>query len=228
MGISGSNTNNQTERESNKSSIKKAEGDQNENIHEIKEVIFDAKTNEIYQLKTYEQATCKIRFKTFKDNRIIKGFGIGFFCEIKDKNLPFNKALFTSCHILGKNNLTINKSIEFEYCGKITKINIRKNRNIFINEELDYTCVEVFDSDNINIYKFFNIDKTLFNDKNFLIKKEIFILQYTNDNLSYQCGKILDIKKNKIEYILGTKNAPSGSPLINKYNNHLVIGMLIG
>ena len=228
MGISGSNTNNQAESKSNKSCIKKAEDNQNDDIHEIKEVIFEAQTNEIDELKTYEHATCKIQFKKFQDGKILKGFGIGFFCEINDKNIPFNKALFTSSHILDKNNFAMNESIGLEYCGKITKINITKNRNILINEELNYTCVEVFDSDKITINKYFNIDKTLFNDKNFLIKREIFILQYTNDNLSYQCGKILDIKNNKIEFILPTKNAPSGSPLIKRYNNHLVIGLHYG
>ena len=112
MGISDSNTSNQTESESNKSIIKKAEGNQNENIHEIKEVILDAQTNEIYELKSYEHATCKIWFKIFKDREILKGFGIGFFCEIKDKYISFNKVLFTSSHILDKNNFTMNKSIE--------------------------------------------------------------------------------------------------------------------
>ena len=92
---------------------------------------------------------CKIS-KTKENNQTIDGFGTGFFCEINDNNIPFKKVLFTNNHILNKNSIKINKEIIFENCGETKIIKITKNRRAFTNEELDYTCIEIFDTDNIN------------------------------------------------------------------------------
>ena len=50
-------------------------------------------TDELY---TYESALCKIRINTGKEIKL----GTGFFCEINDNEIPFEKALFTNNHIL--------------------------------------------------------------------------------------------------------------------------------
>ena len=44
----------------------------------------------------------------------------------------------------------MNKEIIFENYVKIKIIKNIKNRRAFTNEELDYTCIEIFDTDNIN------------------------------------------------------------------------------
>ena len=119
----------------------------------------------------------------------------------------------------------INRQIEIEYCGKNIRIET-KDRRVFTNDELDYTCIEILDTDNIK--KFFNIDKTIFEDKNSLIEKEIFILQYPNGILKYQSGKILLINNNMIEHSVSTEKGSSGSPLIKRYNTNLIIGMHVG
>ena len=77
----------------------------NENKIEIKkEYDFEAgdplSKNESDDLYSYEPAICKIEFKAFKDGKIQKGSGTGFFCEINDMNIPFRKALFTNNHVL--------------------------------------------------------------------------------------------------------------------------------
>ena len=78
--------------------------------------------NEVDDLYSYESAICRITFETIQDGIELKGLGTGFFCEINDSNIPFNKALSTKNHILDENSLQINEEIEFQYCEKTKKI----------------------------------------------------------------------------------------------------------
>jgi len=96
----------------------------------------------IKELYSYENAICKIKYGA-------SGSGIGFFCEINDDAIPFKKALFTRNHILNQKIIDINKQIKFEYCKEEKIINITKIRNVLTKKELDYTCIEIFDEDNI-------------------------------------------------------------------------------
>ena len=174
---------------------------------------------EIDELYSYESAICKINFGT-------SGSGIGFFCEINDDEIPFKKALFTKYHILNKENIGINKEIKFEYCKEEKSIIITENRIVFTKRDLDYTCIEIFDTDKIN--KFFKIDENIINDKDSLKDKEIFILQYPSGELSHGSGTILDIKNNIISHSISIDKDSSGSPLIKRNNINLIIGMHIG
>ena len=209
-----------------------AENNQNINNQIIKkEIVFESQTqpmseDETLELFSYKHAICKIVFETILDGQIKKGIGTGFFCKIHDKYIPFNKALFTNNHVLNENRIKMNEEIEFEYCEKKKTIKITKDRMVFTNNELDYTCIEILEKDDIK--KFFNIDESIFDDKESLIKKEIFILQYPGGNLRFHCGKILDIKKNRIEHNVPTKFGSSGSPLIKRYNNNLIVGIHFG
>ena len=193
----------------------------------IKEYDFEAgdplSKNESKELYSYEPALCKIEFEAFKDGKIQKCSGTGFFCEINYRDIPFRKALFTNNHVLDENRIKINKRIEFEYCGEKKIIEITKNRKVFTNEELDYTCIEILDTDKIN--KFFNIDKTVFENKNSLKYKEIVILQYPHGKLAIDKGKIIDINNNIIKHKIPTQAGLSGSPLIRRYNISVVVGI---
>ena len=196
-----------------------------------KEALLEARAkpmtkNEIDELYLYESAICRIKFQNLKNGQIVEGSGTGFFCEIDDNDIPFRKALFTSNHILDKSKIEINKEIVFEICNKIYKIKIIKNRKVFTNERYDYTCIEIFNNDNFK--KFFKIDDSIFNNKNNLINKEIFILQYPYGELSHDLGTILDIKDNIICHSVSTESGSSGSPLIKRYNNNLIIGIHYG
>ena len=122
--------------------------------------------------------------------------GNGFFCELNDNNSPFKK-LYYKNHILDNKSIEIGKEIEFEYLGKINKIKITKDRKVFTNEELDYTCIEILDIDKYN--NFFKIDNTIFEDKTKLKNTGIFILQYPyGGELSFDKGIIIDIEDNRI------------------------------
>ena len=78
--------------------------------------------DEMTQLYSYKSATCKIRFESLKEGKKQSFLGTGFFCEIHDRNIPFNKALFTNNHVLNENKIKINERVEFEYLGKNIKI----------------------------------------------------------------------------------------------------------
>ena len=174
---------------------------------------------EIDELYSYETAICKIKFGT-------SGSGTGFFCEINDDDIPFKKALFTNNHILNEKSVNINKEIKFEHFKEKKILRITDNRKVFTNKDLDYTCIEIFDTDKIN--KFFRIDENLFNDKNSLKNKGIFILQYPYGELSHGSGIILDIKNNILVHSASTDKGSSGSPLMKRYNINLIIGMHLG
>ena len=115
--------------------------------------------DEIYNLFKKEKSMCKISYETIDGK---KGKGSGFFCEIDINNInfPFKYALFTNNHILDESNIEIGKIIHFEYLenslinSSYTKkgIKITKQRRVFTNEEFDYTCIELFKSDNIIDY----------------------------------------------------------------------------
>ena len=174
---------------------------------------------ELEELYSYESAICKIKYGT-------SGPGIGFFCEINDDAIPLKKALFTNNHILNEKSININKEIKFEYCKEEKIINISKNRRVIARKELDYTCIEIFDTDKIN--KFFKIDENIINNKDTLKNKEIFILQYPSGELSHDSGKILDIKNDILIHSVSTDKGSSGSPLIKRDNINLIIGMNVG
>ena len=185
--------------------------------------------HELKDLYSNQPSMCKINFQK-EEGSINHSSGTGFFCEINDDNIPFKKALFTNNHVLNENSIKINKDIEFECMGKKNKIQITENRKIFTSIELDYTCIEIFETDKINNNNFFRIDKNIFNNKNGLIGTEILILQYPKSKeLSFAKGEILNIEEeDRILHNASTQYGSSGSPLIKRYNNNLILGIHFG
>ena len=182
---------------------------------------------EIDELYTNESSMCKIVFQDIEDGKTLNKSGTGFFCEIDDDNIPFKKALFTNNHVLNENRIHINNEFKFYYLKKLKIIKITEERKRFTNKDLEYTCIEIFDSDKIN--NFFKIDKEIFNNKKNIIDKEIFILQYANGGeLAHGLGTIGDINDNIIFHSVATSGGSSGSPLIKRYNINLVLGIHFG
>ena len=179
--------------------------------------------NEADELFGYESAICKIRVnndKTYNKS-------LGFFCEINDKDIPFRRALFTNNHILDKSKINTNQEIEIEYLKELKRIKINKERKKFTSIKYDYTCIEIFETDKIK--KFFKIDKRFFENKNALINKEIFILQYlSDDRLSYSHGLITEINSDTLIHNSKTLDYISGYPLIERYSINLIFGMRAG
>ena len=192
---------------------------------------------EIFNLFNMDKSMCKITFETLKGE---KGKGSGFFCKID--NFPIKYALFTNHHVLSESNIEIGKTINLEYLElqksllylsssyKIVnkQIKITEKRKVFTNKKLDYTCIELFESD--GIIKFFKIEPDLFqHNKNFLENNDIFILQYPLGNeLSFSYGKILSLKDNKIMHSASTNVGSSGSPIIRRCKDNYIIGLHFG
>ena len=62
---------------------------------------------EILNLFKMEESMCKIKFERIENNKIKKGKGTGFFCEIENKNIPIKYCLFTNNHVLNESNIEI-------------------------------------------------------------------------------------------------------------------------
>ena len=188
------------------------------------------KKEEIINLFKMEESMCRIEYERINNNKIEKGKGTGFFCEISDKNTPIKYCLFTNNHVLNQANIEVGNIVNFEYYkdGKyeIKEIKIDENRKTYTNETLDYTCIEILESDGIK--HFFKIDPYLnkCEDISYLKDNEIFILQYPLGNeICTSFGKILSIEDNRIKHSASTNKGSSGSPIIRRSKNFFVIGI---
>jgi len=213
--------------------------DINENIDEIinikekKECIIKGHNEPIYkreleELFKKEDAICKIKSKKIINGRFEDINGTGFFLKINMEDILFKKCLITNNHVLNENDIKLNKEIILEYKNEKRRIEITKNRKVYTNEELDYTCIEIFDKDNIEDY--FKIDENIidYSIENY-INKEIFILQNLKGNeLSFSSGIILEIKDNKIMHNSSTYEGSSGSPIILRNSDNSIIGLHYG
>ena len=182
---------------------------------------------EIYNILSKEISTCKIR----NENVI----GTGFFCRINIDTIPFTLALFTNNHILDRNSIKIGKEIIFEHKNVTTykTLEITKNRRVFTDEELDYTCIEIFEKDKIfknnEVEELFKIDQNILeNNISSLLNSDIYILQYPKGSeFSFSIGKIDFIDNKIINHTASTIDGSSGSPII-KRNNYSIIGIHYG
>ena len=182
--------------------------------------------NEMIELFNNEESMCLIFSQKIIEGRqeVIKG--TGFFLEINNKDIPFRKCLITNNHILTKNYIETYNKIKIEYKKETKFISLNKTRNVFTDEKLDYTIIEILDEDNIN--KFFEIDKNI-NNIHLYNGKDIFILQYLNSNeLLFSNGIIISIEDNIIKHTCSTSNGASGSPIILRYSNSNIIGLHCG
>jgi len=195
------------------------------------EAINEEETISLFQKKDW---VCLINFETdTKGITLNNGIGNGFFCKLNDSNIPFQKALFTNNHVLNEKNIKKNKKIKLKYKQNKTIIEkimeISEKRKTYTNAEIDYTCVEIFDEDEIN--NFFEIDKDIIVNKWLLTNQEIFILQYNKSKeLVFSPGKILKIEDNKMLHYSITGSGSSGSPLIRRRRDELkyIVGIHMG
>ena len=174
-----------------------------------------------------ERMLCKIYFEKKISGEIFKNKAIGFFCEI-DKNFPIKYALFTNYHILKEESVKIGKIIEIEILSDIgfiaKKIEITKKRRVFFDINLNYTCIEILDSDNIK--NFFQIESDIYQNNINLINKEIIMF---DNYFTSKSGKILSIEDNLIKHNIDINNQYSGSPIIIKTDNiNYIIGLFYG
>ena len=188
---------------------------------------YPIKKDELLKLLNMDKSMCKI---------LSGGNGSGFFCEF-DNNFPIKYGLFTNNHVLNEYNIKIGSKIKIEfleyqkklfnsnYCTVEREIEINKNRRVFTNPNLDYTCIELFKSD--GIIDFFKILPQLYDfNRNNLKKNDIFILQFPNGvDFSFSDGEVKSIEKDYIIHTASTDNGSSGSPIIIRYHDNCIIGL---
>ena len=178
-----------------------------------------------------EKLICKILYETSNNGETTQNKVIGFFCEF-GKKFPIKYCLFTNNYILKEESRKNDKSIEIVYCNELgyytKKIEINKKRRVYSNNKLNYTCIEILESDNIKYY--FKFELEVYENNINLIDKEVFMLQYlNNNNLSFTFGKILLIRDNIIEHNIPFNSLYFGSPIIIKSDNmNYIIGLSCG
>ena len=184
---------------------------------------------EILGLFEMEKSMCKISYLTNDGYQV---YGTGFFCKID--NFPIKYALFTNNHVLNESRIELGCTISFEYLEKpffgsyrpVNKqITITENRNRFTNQELDYTCIELLESDGIE--NFFDIEPQVYSkDKISFLNNDIFVLQYPNGrNISFSYGKIKSFEDDYFKHDASTEGGSSGSPIVRKTNVKNIIGI---
>ena len=177
-------------------------------------------------LEKVEKSICEI----IRD----KGYGTGFFCKIKDPN-TFNEinCLITNYHVITKDMLKYKKNIEIKLNNKDIKLSLNLYRRIWINEEIDFTCIEILNEDNIiEIINTFEVDHNCYNlnynveeyDKAGIVISSIGIKK----EIEIAIGSIQYIQNELYAHLFfhncNTKPGFSGGPII-LINNLKIIGM---
>ena len=179
------------------------------------DIEIDKKIEDIL-IKKGEMATCKIITKYNN--------GTGFFCKIPLYN-QLIKFLFTSNHIINKDLIKTGNNIHFVYKLKRKKIEITDNRKCFTNEDLDYTCIEIFDEDEIE--DFFDVENKEYKDINeYFLNEDIAIIQYPKGGpLKINAGHLKEINENMIKHKVSTDYGSSGAPIILYERNYEILGI---
>ena len=209
--------------------MEESKSKKNKSFSMIKEV--DAQDGENLNIEKYkiltdraEKSICEIRW----DN----GYGTGFFCILRYPD-RYNKiyCLITNYHVIDDNMINYKEYIEIVINKKIEKINLNYKRRIWINEEIDYTCIEIIKEDNI-----------IENIKPFDINDNCYNKNYNNENydkngiilLSIGRSQIIEIPQGIMYYIknnnenfyhnCNTEGGFSGGPII-LINDLTIIGI---
>ena len=162
--------------------------------------------------------TCKIILKN--------GYGSGFFCRIPlgDKKELVN-VLFTCHHVLTQKILKSSEYIILQINKKEKKLFL-KNRRIFSNPQLDYSCIEILDEDDIE--DFYSIDdanlKKNFSSEYYKDKLVIIFAIMKNKRPGLSNGLIKSINKGQFIYTCNTYPGSSGGVIVNQ-NTNCIIGM---
>ena len=169
------------------------------------------------------------------ENSMIKiyskdGIGSGFICKINGNQLNIKYALFTNNHVLGEEELQKGEKISFEYKNELKYIKLDYDRKCFTDKDIDYTCIEIKESDNFKDY--FLVDQDILNGNYNQYKNEdLIILQFPKGNeISFSQGKIMQIAENNLIYKTTTEKGSSGSPLLIRKNiqKYYIIGIHYG
>ncbi len=179
--------------------------------------IEEEERKKLFKLGKY--TTCKIITE--------EGFGSGFFCKIPFQNSTL-KVLFTNHHVLKRNDIIPGQIIRFAINNEMKIIKITNNRKTWSNLSLDFTCIEIFDEDNIK--HFYEIEYKDYDDPNkYYNHVDCAVIQFPNAGpIKLKTGHILKINNNIIFHSVSTDHGSSGSPIILLLSKFKVVGIHTG
>ena len=160
--------------------------------------------------------------------KLITGCGTGFFCKITIKKKPI-KLLFTTNDVLNENQLKNGSKIKIKHNNILKYIEINYKRFTCTNEELNYSCIEIFEEDNFE--NFFEIDSNIFsnNPEEEYKKEEIKLIQFPKGKeIEILNGSIKHINNFEIIHNINSLRNSSGTPIILKNRNCSIIGIHLG
>ena len=148
------------------------------------------------------------------------GYETGFFCKIKYLNKEII-CLITNDHVITKYILLNKEYIEIKLNNEIIKISLNIYRRIWNNEELDFTCIEIIEEDNIiNKIIAFEIDDNCyinnFNNKEYNKKGIVIPSIGLTKEIELPQGIIYYVENNEDMLIhnCNTESVFSGAPII--------------
>ena len=191
--------------------------DEDSEIQDLEEnIINEAKINGNYiPLKAIEKnkkAICQIII-----NERIKG--TGFFCQIKSpiENKTI-KVLLTCYHVLDIEDQAINRIVcKIENEEKTLDLENRWKRH---DRQIDFTCVQIINEDNIE--EFLEIDENILANKLKKFKrKKIYTIGFSEIG-GIDTGEISRINEKLFVHNCSTEHGWSGGPIFNQENNKVI------
>lgn len=164
--------------------------------------------------------TCKIKLDS--------GYGIGFFCKISIREKKEINFLFTCNHLLPAEKILSSMNIVLEINGKEKKLSL-KNRRIYNNSELNYSCIEILNKDKIKSSYSIDESNNLESLKSdcYTNKFVMIISLMKNGRLGLFNGLINSTQKEEFIYESNSYLKYSGGVILNP-NSNCIIGMHIG
>ena len=169
---------------------------------------------DIYDVSPFLKSVCKIDTN--------KGNATGFLLKLNNENNVNFFCLMTNEHVITKEMIGNKEKITIFFGKKqLEQLEIKLNKDDRIIKEyknsdldLDITIVEIIKKDKINEKYFLLPDMNIENEKNNLINKEIFVVEFPHGKLGYSKGEIKEIKQYEITHNANTNKDSSGSRII--------------
>jgi len=152
------------------------------------------------------------------------GFGSGFFCKIpytQNDNLLL-PVLLTNNHVLSEDALENDIKIKINGEAKFMSL---KGRKKWTCKEMDFTCIEIKEED--NIHTFYNLDDKILDknsSKDCYLNQNVFIFAINKYDKQIAVSNGI-IKKNQDSFFAHTCNTfpgCSGGCIVNQFNNNVI------
>ena len=189
------------------------------NIDYEKEILEDKKV--AIAINDQNKITLQSIFSLCKIFNNDNGCGSGFFCNLKfSENGPSIKTLITNNHVLGIEDIALNKKIKLTINNYASSrvIDIGGERKLYTNKIFDITIIEIKDADELNFVKYLDIDDKVFNKDIQKKYDKIYIIHYPGNSafsfISYGDMTIGE-ENGPIKHTCITEHGSSGSPILD-------------